>query len=358
MLALTSALLITLDLQGNSAVGSLRRGFGVVFSPIEDATRVVTRPVENAWHGIRDYPDLAAENERLRRELQEHEATYIAAAATYQDAQELLAVSGLDSLEGITSVAAQVLGPSPSNIDQTVTINKGSDDGLKIGYPVVLGPALIGKITSVQADRSVVMLASDPQYSVAVKVENPQVPNDCTSTAGITPETTSTTTTLPPETSSPDSSVPSSEAEETSTSSTAPADADPTQTTQPPAVSPLDPPASPPTETTIDLDDQEPRLTGSLQGRGGGKNPYVERVSDTPRLGSAQVCAVVRTSGGENAGIGGSSLAPAGLVLGTVTKVIEPAGSGGDLLEVDLAVDLTTVDIVAVLQYEPEGPGG
>ena len=64
-----------------------------------------------------------------------------------------------------------------------------------------------------------------------------------------------------------------------------------------------------------------------------------------------EIHAVVRTSGGTN----GTSLAPQGLLVGTVLRTIELAGSGGDALEIRPAVAVASLDFVAVL---PRPPGG
>ena len=82
LLILTSIILITLDLQNSSAVSGLRSFFGVIFRPVESTTRVVTRPVSNAWHGIFDYNNVLDENDQLREKIAQQEGATIAAAAS------------------------------------------------------------------------------------------------------------------------------------------------------------------------------------------------------------------------------------------------------------------------------------
>ena len=147
ILALTSLLLMTLDLQGNSIVGGVKRVFGAIFEPVQGSVRVVTRPIENAWNGITHYGELEAENQRLQDQLDQQEGSFIAALATVRDAQELLALNGIDNLADISSVTAQVIGDSASNFSQTVEINQGSKRGLRVGMPVVNAAGLVGKIT-------------------------------------------------------------------------------------------------------------------------------------------------------------------------------------------------------------------
>jgi rod shape-determining protein MreC len=341
-LALTSALLITLDLQGNSAVGSVRRGFGAVFSPFEDAARVVTRPVENAWRGVRDYPDVAEEKRRLEEELAQQEADHLLWQAERQDYAEAMAAAGLDTSYG-TPTLARVIGNSPSNFDQTVEIDKGSNDGLEIGRMVVVGQVLVGKITEVQSDRATVMLITDARFSVAVKVEN--VDEEETTTQDSVPEgdETSTETSVPEGDEAASTTAPP---ETTTTSTTLPVD---TTTTLPGNAQPNDPLAPPttlPPETTPEASTPRARQNGSLEGRGPERNPYVVRVSDSPRFGQIKIGAVVRTSGGS---IPGESLAPPNLLIGTVLKRIEQAGSGGDSYEIRPAASFGSLDFVAVL---------
>lgn len=327
LLALTSVLLITLDLQGSPIVDSARRAFGVVFTPLEDAARVVTRPIENAWHGITDYDDLERENQALREQLDQQEGAFIAALASVRDAQELLALNGIANLANIESCTAQVIGQSPSNFSQTVEINRGTDCGIKVGMPVVNAAGLVGKVTRVQPDRAVVMLATDPQYAVAVKIVNPPGPSSTTTTTSAprdaTDSTTTTSTTVPP----PD--------DVTVTTDLLPAPADP-----------LAPPAAQ-TTTTIDLDRLPARETGAFRGRGPRVPPVVEFVDPSARFGPIDVGALVLTAGGS------TSLAPADIVVGTIVRKVERAGSAGPLLEVRMAASLSNLNFVRVLRFQP-----
>ena len=96
----------------------------------------------------------------------------VAAAASVRLSQELLALNGLPTLAGINSVSAQVIGDSPSNFVQSVEIDQGTESGIKVGMPVLNAAGLVGKITQVFANRAVVMLITDPQYALSVKIIN------------------------------------------------------------------------------------------------------------------------------------------------------------------------------------------
>lgn len=361
LLTLTSVLLITLDLQGNSVVDGVRRAFGAVFDPIQDSARVVTRPIENAWRGITDYDDLAEENRRLQELVDQQEGAFIAALATVRDAQELLALNGIDDLTEISSITAQVVGGAPSNFSQTVEINQGSNDGLRVGMPVVNAGGLVGKVTQVFASRAIVMLATDATYAVPVQIIN--LPESESTTTTSTSTTTSTTTTSTT-TSTTTTSAPSSIVSPTSDPSTnlppmgVPSTSTPSGSTVGVPVGPstsigslltIAPPVSTPsqTSTTIDIDSLPATEIGALRGRGPDQAPIVEFVEQSSRFGEIRVGAVVITAGGSK------SLAPRGIVVGRVVKIVERPGTAGAVLEVRLSARLTSLNFVRVLLYQP-----
>ena len=87
LLSLTSVILITMDLRGSSIINFTRSAFGVVFRPIESATKVVTRPLGNAWNGITHYNDVVKENHRLNDLVAFSEGSTISAIASVREAQ-------------------------------------------------------------------------------------------------------------------------------------------------------------------------------------------------------------------------------------------------------------------------------
>ncbi len=364
LLALSSILLITLDLQGNSVVNGLRNVFSTIFQPIQSSARVMTRPLGNTWQGITNYGELEAENARLQDQLDQQEGAFIAALATVRDAQELLALNGIDNLADISSVTAQVVGGTPSNYSQTVEINQGSDRGLRVGMPVVNAAGLVGRITWVDNNRSLVLLANDSLYAIPVQVVNqPDIVPATTTTTTTT--TTSTTTTSTSTTTSTTTLAPVVDPNAITTSSTT-AIATATSTTV--DLSGIDFGALAPSTTgeivtiapgttaggpttTINLDDLPVAETGIFRGRGIDNAPVVEFIDQNSRFGEVQVGALVFTSGGSQ------SLAPRGIVVGRVIKIVERTGTSGAVLEVRLTAKLTALNFVRVLLYQPVATG-
>ena len=344
ILALTSLLLITLDVQDNFLATGARRFFAFVFEPIQDSARVLTRPVENAWRSFTDYDDLAAENKILQDRLDQQEGAFIAALAVVRDAQELLALNDIDNLADVSSITAQVVGGSPSNFSQIVEINQGSDRGLRVGMPVVNAAGIVGKITEVFPGRALVMLATDVRYAIPVQVVNvpeSEAPTTTTTSTTSTTTTSTTSTTVAPSTGTT-TAVPG-----VTTSiggvATVPTivPTQPASTSAPPAPGTLAPVSS------IDIDELPIAETGAFRGRGPDRAPIVEFIDQNSRFGEIRVGALVITSGGA------ASLAPRGIVIGRVIKITERVGTAGAVLEVRMTARLSVLNFVRVLLYQP-----
>jgi rod shape-determining protein MreC len=67
--------------------------------------------------------------------------------------------------------AAAVIARDPSPFLQYVIINRGSDDGLRRGMPVVTQQGLVGRIAAVTAGAARVQMITDPASTVNVRVE-------------------------------------------------------------------------------------------------------------------------------------------------------------------------------------------
>ena len=369
LLALSSILLITLDLQGNSVVNGLRNVFSTIFQPIQSSARVMTRPLGNTWQGITNYGELEAENARLQDQLDQQEGAFIAALATVRDAQELLALNGIDNLADISSVTAQVVGGTPSNYSQTVEINQGSDRGLRVGMPVVNAAGLVGRITWVDNNRSLVLLANDSLYAIPVQVVNqPDIVPATTTTTTTSTTTTSTSTTTSTTTLAPVAPLSTAVVDPNAITSSTTAIATATSTTTTVDLSGIDFGALAPSTTgaivtiapgttaggpttTINLDDLPVAETGIFRGRGIDNAPVVEFIDQNSRFGEVQVGALVFTSGGSQ------SLAPRGIVVGRVIKIVERTGTSGAVLEVRMTAKLTALNFVRVLLYQPVATG-
>jgi rod shape-determining protein MreC len=172
-LVLACLTLITLDYKGgsDSPVEPVRQAAGDLFGPVEVATTTVVRPFTAVpdWFRSRDSMQedlmaLQAENSRLQGEV----------ATQDYDRNRLEEYDGLTAAArslGYSLVPARVVGLGASqSFSSTVTIDAGSDAGLRPDLTVVNNDGLVGRVLRVSRTTATVLLVIDTDSVVGGRV--------------------------------------------------------------------------------------------------------------------------------------------------------------------------------------------
>lgn len=110
----------------------------------------------------RDVAELTRRNAELEAEVARLQAQVIELQQQNQQIDVLSAlVDFARDRPAYDYVAADVIGRDPSPFLQYVIINRGSDDGLRRGMPVVTAQGLVGRIAAVTAGAARVQLITD-----------------------------------------------------------------------------------------------------------------------------------------------------------------------------------------------------
>lgn len=126
----------------------------------------------------KNYLDLIGvrqENEQLRQELLQYKAAnieYREALATNVRLKKLLELK--ESLPPPT-LTAEIIGKDPSLWFRTLTINRGSSDGVQKGMPVVTVEGVVGQVLTSSPSYSKVLLATDPNSAIDVITQKTRV---------------------------------------------------------------------------------------------------------------------------------------------------------------------------------------
>jgi rod shape-determining protein MreC len=162
---------------GESASGGLhavQRGFMQVLAPLQEGASRALKPARDLGGWIGDVFDAKSENEKLRDQVKELRARLAQAETEQRDVAELRSLVGFNRSDvfpdGYEQVGARVIGRSPTVWYSTVTIDKGSDAGLRPNQPVITGDGLIGKVTAVSSDAAQVTLMTDHTSGVSAQV--------------------------------------------------------------------------------------------------------------------------------------------------------------------------------------------
>lgn len=329
LLVLASITALTLDARGSTVVDGLRSTVADLMRPVTNAFGSLFSPVEDMWNGVFRYNDLESENTRLREELDTYKGREAVIAGSEAEMERLYGLVNLPFAADIPSAVANVIGARPSNFDQTIQLDRGSADGVKVGYPVITGGGLVGRVERVSRHSCFVRLLDDPLFTAGVTigadnssllvgqgtgqpllVELANKPRIATATA--TDSSTTTTT-------GPDGAA--------ATTTTAAASA---------STSVASGKTGQATTTTVATSDTNPDGTPV--------SPATTVASESPVITRGMV---VLTSGLD------VSLYPKGIPVGIVSKVVSPPGSGNLVVTVEPAVDLGRLSVVKILLYDP-----
>ncbi len=159
----------------SSPLHSVQRGIVQVLSPIQEGASTALKPVRDIAGWFSDTFHAKAQRDALKKEVaQLRSQLALAQSALIQNAQ-LTKQVGLDNSNSISSykpVAAHVIARDPTLWYATVQVDKGSADGVHIDDPVVGDGALVGKVSLVAPNVSVVELITDHAYAVSAQVQD------------------------------------------------------------------------------------------------------------------------------------------------------------------------------------------
>lgn len=165
------------------AAGLIVLALGGYLSPI---SRIFLNPVvtlqtwiATRYQAIQDFVSSPQDIVLLRQQNTELEAEVARLQTQIVELQEQLSETNvLSALVDFARAnpenryqAAAVIARDPSPFLQYVIINRGSDDGMRKGMPVVTQQGLIGRIVAVTAVAARVQLITDPASTVNVRLE-------------------------------------------------------------------------------------------------------------------------------------------------------------------------------------------
>lgn len=175
------AVLLAVSLACAVAYGA--EGEGGPLHAIQSAVGVADSPVRSAGVGIESaetaaqttlsdltadpstLSELKAQNEELRQMVSDLEEYR-------QEAERLGGIQGLKDTYGIEGYTCRVIGVSSDSWNRSITIDKGSDDGIQAGLPVMGTAGLIGQVKSTTATTAEVRLLQDSASGVAVLLQS------------------------------------------------------------------------------------------------------------------------------------------------------------------------------------------
>jgi rod shape-determining protein MreC len=160
---------------GESSGGGLhavQRGAMEVLAPIQEGANRALKPFRDLFGWFGDTLDAKEERDKLRKERGDLRRQLAEVTEEKRDLEQIEGLQAMNTSGGMGAhepVLARVIARSPSTWFQTLQINKGSSDGLRVDQPVINADGLVGKVKSVSDGNAVVMLLTDPEFGVSAR---------------------------------------------------------------------------------------------------------------------------------------------------------------------------------------------
>jgi len=174
-LIVTSLFLITLDLRGVQVIDGLRSGSQTALSPVQSVAATVFRPVGNFFSDITRLGRTRGEIEKLKADNEKLRQSLINRRNADAELSELKSVLDLAGIAKYRVVAAKVISlGSTSSFAQTISIDAGTNDGVRENMTVITGLGLVGLVKKSYPNSALVQLTSDPAFRVGARVAGSQ----------------------------------------------------------------------------------------------------------------------------------------------------------------------------------------
>jgi rod shape-determining protein MreC len=173
LLIIGSFVLLTLT-YGQSS-GGLQRGVSTVFSPLQSVADRALKPARDLIDWFDKTFQARGENSRLKSQLATVRERSVADQEALQENSQLRKLVGLDRAPPLAAsayepVTGRVIARSPTVWQSAVTVDVGSDDGVRVDDPVISGDGLVGRVASAEGGSAQVMLITDHASAVSAKV--------------------------------------------------------------------------------------------------------------------------------------------------------------------------------------------
>jgi rod shape-determining protein MreC len=159
----------------SSPLHQVQRGIVEVLSPVQEGASKVLSPVRDVAGWFSDTFKAKSRVDRLNRRVRSLTAQLATLKGEQLQNQQLRREVGLDNATGIAAyapVAAEVYSRDPQLWYATISVGKGTSDGVRVNDPVIGGGGLVGKVTTADPTVSVVTLITDHSSSVTATVQD------------------------------------------------------------------------------------------------------------------------------------------------------------------------------------------
>jgi len=175
ILIVTSLFLITLDLRGVKVIDGFRQGTQTILSPFQRAGAVVLNPLGDFFSGVTHLGRTRGQIEKLEAENANLKIKLLNRKNADGQLEQLKDILDLAGTAGYKVVNAKVISHGSSqSFSQTLTIDSGSNAGIKKNMTVLSQFGIAGVVKDVYPNSALIQLASDPSFKMGARIAGSQ----------------------------------------------------------------------------------------------------------------------------------------------------------------------------------------
>ncbi|MDY2820088.1 MAG: rod shape-determining protein MreC [Hominisplanchenecus sp.] len=170
IITILCAVLIVLSFTTDMMSGPLRYVTGVI-TPIQSGMNAIGTWISEKGDYLFNTTDLRSENAELKKKVEELTAENTSLLQNQDEFERLKDLLELkEEYEDYPTVAARIIAKDSGNWFNVFTINKGSNDGIKVDMNVIASSGLVGIVTSVGPNWATVRAIIDDYSNVSSEI--------------------------------------------------------------------------------------------------------------------------------------------------------------------------------------------
>jgi rod shape-determining protein MreC len=175
ILIVTSLFLITLDLRGVKIINSIKQSSQTLISPFQRAGSSALTPVKNFISDVTHLGRTRSQIEKLQAENANLKLKLIYRKNADAELKQLKSILNLAGTGGYKIVNAKVISNGSSqSFSQTITIDSGTNAGIKKNMTVLSQNGIAGVVKDAYPNSALIQLATDPSFQIGARVAGSQ----------------------------------------------------------------------------------------------------------------------------------------------------------------------------------------
>ncbi len=184
VLVVSHLVIISHQVDAGGGASLLQKTAFTLFAPVQRAVTWTIRLLEAGFHGYVSLRGVRDENEELKGRAAALEQELQRQRRLAEEAPRLRELLDLQAVLPYETLAAEVLARDGTPWFRTVTIGKGSRDGVRLQAPVLSPTGVVGRVIGVGPKAAQVQLLLDREAGVGALLERSRVTGVCTGQVG------------------------------------------------------------------------------------------------------------------------------------------------------------------------------